>query len=76
MDVAVPSTYLQIAIKVSYHQIAITLKIVNNEKFETVPQLTRGQNPREVYIDYQESLSTQTELHVLYLIVLKFEIFQ
>ena len=49
------------ALKFSYHQIGIRLKIVNHEKFEAVPQLTRGQKHYESVIDYQESMSTQTE---------------
>ena len=36
-----------LALKLPYHQIAIRVKIVNHEKFEAVPQLTRGQKPYE-----------------------------
>ena len=44
---------------------AYTRTSLNHEKFEAVPQLTRGQNPMKVCIDYQESLSTAFKLNLL-----------
>ena len=36
-----------LALKLPYHKIPIRLKVVSHEKFEAVPQLTRGQKPYE-----------------------------
>ena len=50
-----------LTLKLLYRSISIILKIGNYEKFETVTLIEDKKNPMKVYIDYQESLSTQTE---------------
>ena len=60
-NVAVPSTQTPISL------IGIRLKIVTHEKFEAVPQLTRGQKPYESVHRLSRISANTNKIHILYL---------
>ena len=56
-----------LAIKLPYHKIGIRLKTVNHDKFEAVPQLTRGQKPYESVHRLLGIFVNTNGIHALYL---------